>query len=183
MQQLQQRLAAGDEAAFAELYDALALRLYRFLLSRLRSRDAADDVLQETFVRLAQGRAGLRQVRHLTAYLFGIARHEVERYVSSARHRRRYPFESFEAPPMAATTPPWENTDEVELALGQLPDLQREVVELKIFGELTFVEIAEALGTPQGTVATRYRTALSRMRAWLEQREDDRHPHAPRKLP
>ena len=52
-------------------------------------------------------------------------------------------------------------------ALGRLkPDL-REVVELKTYAGLTFQQISQATGLPQGTVATRYRTALAKMQAWL----------------
>ena len=52
MATLQARLAQGDQAAFAELYDAYAARIGHYLLVRLGSRDDADDVLQETFLRL-----------------------------------------------------------------------------------------------------------------------------------
>jgi len=177
MQQLQTRLAAGDEAAFAELYDDVAPRLHRFLLSRLLRRDAAEEVLQETFVRLAQARAKLGGVRHLPAYVFGIARHEVQRYLASAQRHGQARQDFLEAHAMTAeTSRAWESADEAHAALGQLPDQQREVIELKIFGALTFVEIAELLDMPQGTVATRYRTALARMREWLERQDPQPSP-------
>ena len=53
------------------------------------------------------------------------------------------------------------------LALGRLEADDRELVELKVFGGLTFREIADVTGLPQGTVATRYRRALESLRAWL----------------
>jgi RNA polymerase sigma-70 factor (ECF subfamily) len=58
-----------------------------------------------------------------------------------------------------------EAAEEIAAALERLPVEQREVVELRIYGGLTFREIAEVLAVPQGTVATRYRTALQRLRA------------------
>ena len=51
-------------------------------------------------------------------------------------------------------------------ALARLTFEQREIVELKIYVKLTFSEIAEIVGVPQGTVATRYRTAMERMKGW-----------------
>jgi len=173
MQELLTRLADGEEAAFAELYDDFAPRLYRYLLSRLHSRDAADEVLQEVFVRLVRSRESLRDVRHLVAYLFGVARHESLRQAKIAqRHDRARSLEAGavchrSTDPHAAH----ETEDEIAGALAQLSDVQREVVELKIFGELTLAEIATALDTPPGTIATRYRTALARMRAWLTERD------------
>ena len=57
----------------------------------------------------------------------------------------------------------------VEAALGQLPGDQREVVVMKIWGGLTFAQIAEALGVPLNTAASRYRYALQRLEAELSE--------------
>jgi RNA polymerase sigma-70 factor (ECF subfamily) len=54
----------------------------------------------------------------------------------------------------------------VAAALARLTFEQREIVELKIYVKLTFSEIAEIVGVPQGTAATRYRTAMERMKGW-----------------
>lgn len=64
---LQERLARGEQAAFAELYDACADRLHHYLLVRLGSRTDADDALQETFLRLARTRERLAKVESLEA--------------------------------------------------------------------------------------------------------------------
>ena len=76
MEKLGERLARGEQAAFAELYDACADRLHHYLTLRLGSREDADDVLQNSFVRLAQGRHRLAGVKNLIAYLFKVARNE-----------------------------------------------------------------------------------------------------------
>jgi DNA-directed RNA polymerase specialized sigma24 family protein len=60
MQQLAVRLARGEEAAFAELYDASADRLHYYLTARLGSRDAASDVLQTAFLRAVKSRRKFR---------------------------------------------------------------------------------------------------------------------------
>jgi RNA polymerase sigma-70 factor (ECF subfamily) len=64
-----------------------------------------------------------------------------------------------------------ETTDSVQFALASISDDQREIVTMKIYGDLTFSEIAEATGLPQGTVASRYRAALVRMRELLARNE------------
>ncbi len=82
MTTLQARLARGDQAAFAELYDACSDRVGHYLLVRLSSRNDADDVLQETFLRLARIRHKLAKVDDLDAYVITIARNEAARLVA-----------------------------------------------------------------------------------------------------
>jgi RNA polymerase sigma-70 factor (ECF subfamily) len=65
MEKLGERLARGEQAAFAELYDACADRLHHYLTLRLGTREDADDVLQNSFVRLAQARHRLAGVKNL----------------------------------------------------------------------------------------------------------------------
>ncbi len=79
MDQRATRLARGEPEAFAELYDACADRIYRYLVVRLGSRADAEDVLQETFVRLARTRQKLARVENLVAYAFTMARNEAMR--------------------------------------------------------------------------------------------------------
>ncbi len=166
MVDLANALARGDPAAFAELYDACADRLHHWLSMRLESRTDADDVLQETFVRLARSRKKLRGVENLTAYVFTVARHEAARLQKQRATEARV----LAAKPLGEpedTTAACEAAELVTLALAKLPTEQREIVELKAYAGLTLREIAEVTALPAGTVATRYRTALARLRDWL----------------
>src|SRR5262249_3111042 len=81
MDELARRLARGDQSAFVELYDACADRVHHYLVVRLGSRADADDVLQQTFVRLAGIRTTLSSVENLTAYVFATARNEAARFL------------------------------------------------------------------------------------------------------
>jgi RNA polymerase sigma-70 factor (ECF subfamily) len=171
---LQERLARGDPAAFAELYDAWADRLCHYLVVRLGSRADADDALQETFLRLARNRRKLASADSRTAYVFTVARNEAARLGRRrARHRRAE--EPLTADALFVCQPTGESAEEVAreaaeivaTALGQLSAELREVVELKFFGGLTFQQIGQVTGLPQGTVATRYRAALAKMQGWL----------------
>ena len=167
---LQARLARGDPAAFAELYDAYADRVGHYLLVRLRSREDADDALQETFCRLVRLRQKLAKVDNLEAYVITVARNEAARLAAGKARRRR------EQKPLAgddlfccssSNADLRETAETVAVALEQLnPDL-REIVELKTYAGLTFQQISQATGLPQGTVATRYRSALVKMQTWF----------------
>jgi RNA polymerase sigma-70 factor (ECF subfamily) len=172
MDSLGERLARGDEAAFAELYDACADRLHHYLVVRLGSREDADDVLQETFVRLARVRKRLAETENLIAYTFTVACNEAARRlgrrVRERRNRSAVAADALFREAAGDDSQARETAELVAAALYRLTPQQREIVELKTYADLTFREIAELTGLPQGTVATRYRTAIGRMRDWLE---------------
>jgi RNA polymerase sigma-70 factor, ECF subfamily len=167
MHELAVRLARGEEAAFAELYDASADRLHHYLTARLGSRDAASDVLQSAFLRVVKSRRHFRRVENPVAYLFQIARNEVVRWAKRRRGNDR-PLAADEI--FASSGDAFEQQDDAEVvvaALGRLVGEDRELVELKVFAGLTFREIADVTGLPPGTVATRFRRAIESMRPWL----------------
>lgn len=166
MRTLADRLARGEDSAFAELYDACADQLYRYAAARLGSTDVAADVVQTTFLRAVKSRRKFRQVENPIAYMFQIVRNETIRSATSDQRR----FEQM----AADSTPAGGNRDEaaddaeaLQAALRRLDEEDREIIELKIRSGLTFAEIAEVMKRPQGTVATRYRRAIESLRGWL----------------
>jgi RNA polymerase sigma-70 factor, ECF subfamily len=170
MATLQARLARGEPSAFAELYDACADRVGHYLLVRLGSWADAEDVLQETFLQLARSRQRLAEVENVEAYVITVARNEAAR-LAAKRGKQQEKQEPLNAERLFRYDPAdgdaRENAETVAAALQRLdPDL-REVVELKAFSGLTFHEISQATGLPQGTAATRYRSALAKLRAWF----------------
>ena len=168
MQQLAARLARGETAAFTELYDGCANQLHHYLVVCLRSRDAADEVLQETFLRLARFHGRFNRVENPVAYAFAVARNEAFRKRKRmARDRGGWSAaELFEV--MAHDDrPALEAAAVVAEALDRVNEQQREIIELRFYAGLTFREIAEVTGAPQGTVVTRYRAALERLRGFL----------------
>jgi RNA polymerase sigma-70 factor (ECF subfamily) len=168
MHDLAARLARGEEAAYAELYDACVDRLYHWLTVRLGSRDAAADVLQSAFLRAVKGRRRFRKVENPVAYLFQIARNEAARAIAKERRRPKHAERGDHLTIEAADkVVPIDEAEAAAAALDKLADDDRELVELKIYGGLTFREIAAVTGQPQGTVATRYRRAVESLRGWL----------------
>jgi RNA polymerase sigma-70 factor, ECF subfamily len=173
MSTLQARLAQGEQAAFAELYDAYSDRIGHYLLVRLGCWADADDTLQETFLRLARNRHKLAAVDDLMAYLITIARNEAARLIAKNARRRQtqkpinsddlfcYPRGDCDAR---------ETAEIVAEAISSLNDDLREVVELKTYAGLTFHQISDVTGLPQGTVANRYRSALAKMQEWCAKR-------------
>jgi len=171
MDPLGKRLARGDPEAFAELYAACADQCHHYLTVLLGSRHAADDVLQETFVRLARVARNLAGVENLSAYVFTVARREAARHAGrqarEARHRVSPTAEDLFLEARYDEVAARESAEAVAAVLRRLSDEQREVVELKVYGGLTFREIAEVTGVPLPTAATRYRAALERLKEWF----------------
>jgi RNA polymerase sigma-70 factor (ECF subfamily) len=172
MATLQARLARGEPAAFAELYDRCADRVGHYLLVRLGSWQDAEETLQETFLRLVRLRVKLAGVENLPAYVLAVARNEAARLAARRAKRQHVPLDAaalFQLAPSADGTR--EAAEQAAAALASLDPEWREIVELKTYAGLTFQEISRMTGLPQGTVATRYRTALAKMQAWLGRHE------------
>ncbi len=168
-----ERLASGEPAAFIALYDATADRLRHYLVAMLGASADADDVLQETFLRLARDRRRLTEIDDPIAFAFAVARNEARRWLDSRRRRSATTAAARDLFVEADSDDPSarEAAEDAALALAALSISDREIVELKLFAGLTFREIAAIVGRPLGTVASRHQAALGRMRDVLSRRE------------
>lgn len=182
---LVRRVAGGDEAAFMTLYDRHATLLFGASLRFLRDRDAAAEVVQETFVAAWQRAAQFDAARgSITGWLVGIARNRaLDRLRAEQRRPRPVPADGFRpSSDEARHVPDWAAPDSDEPAatadrrwlrslirtsLAGMRAEEREVLVLAYDRDLTQAEIAERLGLPIGTVKSRTRRALARLRACL----------------
>ena len=171
-EKLARDLSAGDDAAFAALYDRYGAALYASALSLLSSDADAEDAVQDVWAAMARGRDRLAGVRNVKAYLYAALRH------AAARRRARRPASASltDVPEPAGRAGPAGPSDRVERALRRLPAAQREAVVLKIDGGLTFAELGEALDVSPNTAASRYRYALEKLRDALKGDCDDGQP-------
>ncbi len=163
------RLATGEPAAFAQLYDIYGARLYRTALGLLRRTDAAEDAVQDLFVALVRSRSALRAVESLPAYLFSSLYRRLHRIPFGPRISPASEFEHTTdprpGPPLLASQQ--EDCQRLAAAVQLLPESQQEVLTLKVDGELTFAEIGAVLGISPNTAASRYRYALDKLRQLL----------------
>jgi RNA polymerase sigma-70 factor, ECF subfamily len=162
-------LAAGDEQAFAALYDRFAVRMYRVALRILGCREDAEDAVQEVFLATVRSRERLDNVRDLAAYLFVSLHRAAGR--CALRRTRAIPVSAAAADEAVAPVEPAGCDDadwhRLHQAIRALPEEQREVLVLKIDGELTFAQIARILGVSVSTAASRYQYALRKLKASL----------------
>ncbi len=133
-------------------------------------RADAEDIVQEAFVRFwrRRDRAG-----DAVAYLYACVRSYALEWLRGRqrRHRREEVAARTESvtdeEPFVGAAEHAERRRAIEDSLGELPESQREVVVMKIWGGLTFPQIADALGIPANTAASRYRYALEKLREQL----------------
>jgi RNA polymerase sigma-70 factor (ECF subfamily) len=170
-----ERYAAGDDAAFAAVYDALAARLHAYLRRHVRDLHGCDDLLQETFLRMHKARGTFVTGAAVLPWAFAIARRLV---VDRARRDRRAPagVDDVDVDPLALF-PAGERPEQVVEAreaarrlagaLALLTESQRTAFELLKQDGLTLVEAAEVLGVSVTAVKLRAHRAYESIRTAL----------------
>lgn len=171
------QVAAGDRRAFETLYDRYSPAVFGVALKMLGEREAAEEAVQEIFWRIWQRAASFDSSRAFAPWLFGIA-HNYS--IDELRRRRVRPQAVYEEDdrPILSEIPDETDVGEaavlgdqrriVRAALDQLPEEQRQALLLAYFGGLTQQEIAATLGNPLGTVKTRMRLGLQKLRTLLQ---------------
>lgn len=165
------RVADGDQAAFARLYDMLSPRAFGLILRVLVDRSQSEEVLQEVFLEIWQSasRFAPNKGRGRSWVLTIAHRRAVDRVRSAQASTDRDVRAGLRDMDVAHDG----IAEEVELriegqrvseALATLPDLQREAIMLAYFGGYSQSEIAALVGAPLGTIKTRMRDGLSRLR-------------------
>lgn len=161
-----------DEAAFALLVSRHQKILLNFF-ARSGVQYDSEDLVQQTFLRLYRYRQRYVATAKFTTFLFLLAR---QVWIDELRRRQRRerlaeslaeePHEEFAAPaePSAGT----QGDLDLARALAALPEGLRQVVELAVYQDLPYAEVAEILGIPVGTVKSRMFNALAKLRALLE---------------
>ncbi|WP_373459181.1 MULTISPECIES: ECF RNA polymerase sigma factor SigK [Microbacterium] len=168
---LLQRVAAGDRSAFAELYDTLSARVFGLILRVLVDRSQSEEVLQEVFLEIWQSAARFTPNRGQgRSWVLTIAhRRAVDRVRSSQSSVDRDVRAGFRDMDVAYDAV----SEKVEMkiegrrvvdALAALPEAQKEALTLAYFGGYSQSEIATLVGAPLGTIKTRMRDGLSRLR-------------------
>src|SRR3954451_15084259 len=164
------RVADRDREAFELLYSRYLRSVFGIALRRLRDRQRAEDAVQETFAAVWRSAASYKPERGPAApWLYAIARNAIV-------DRLRAKSDTLaEAPDVASAEPgPADRAEtsfvawRVHRALEELPEKEREVLELSYWSGMSQSEVAEYLHIPLGTVKTRTRSALTRMSGLLE---------------
>jgi RNA polymerase sigma-70 factor (ECF subfamily) len=165
---------AGDFGSFEELALPLFTKLYNFAHWLTQDRAAAEDLVQDTYMKALRGFSSFQQGTNYRAWMYKILRNT---FLTTQAGLRAGAFVSFDcddgpAEPTAAETPESVLLARVELetiqdALANLPVKFREIILLSDLEEMSYQEIGETLGIPTGTVMSRLSRARKAMRGLL----------------
>ncbi len=166
------RYADGDDAAFAQVYDALSPRLYGYLLRQTREHSRAEDLLQQTMLHIHRARSRFIRGAEVTPWAFAIARRLL---VDSIRRGKREVISDGGDPEAGADSGPnahdllqaRELATRVEGVLAKLPQSQRAAFELIRNEGLSMAEAAQVLGTTVAAVKLRAHRAYEALRVAL----------------
>jgi len=172
-----ERYSDGDEAAFSDLYDVLAPRLYNYLVRQTRDAVPAEDLLQQTMLQLHASRGSFLRGADVLPWAFAIAR---RLFIDGYRRQKR---EAARNEAHAVEEVAWvEGADdllqskrlalEVERELARLPEAQRVVFELMKRDGLTLREVAQVLGTTPNAVKLRAHRAHVTLRIAMNDKAD-----------
>jgi RNA polymerase sigma-70 factor (ECF subfamily) len=173
----------GDEASFDQLFERYRSRLFTFVWRYMRDRETAEDVFQETFVRVFTRAGSYRKRAKVSTWIYTIAANLCR---DELRKRRRRQTVSLDGPlpgedpgqvwmqivrtPEASADDPRQAAQDAEhrralwQAVDELPDDLRVTLELQALHGLKYREVAEVLGIPLGTVQSRIHNAIKLLR-------------------
>jgi len=161
----------GDAKAFGVLYDRHARGLFAYLLSSVKQPADAQELLQQTFIKIFQSARKLTAIENLRGYFYQIARRCAIDYYRRNPARRERPLEAaahlITEKSASRATHATHVTEDAQLArqmLFSLPEDQRETVTLRLFSDLSFREIADAVDSNINTVVYRYNAAIQKLK-------------------
>jgi len=159
----------GDRSAATTLIREVSPQLHRFFVIQLSSRRDADDLLQETWLRIHDVRHTYRPGEPLLPWLYAIARHvRIDHYRKqrrkSAREEHLQDISQIAAAPQAAQQ---EDANDLEVLLAELPESQREVIQMLKVSGMSIEEVARATSSSIGSVKQKAHRAYNKLRECL----------------
>ncbi|HEX6981851.1 MAG TPA: sigma-70 family RNA polymerase sigma factor [Balneolaceae bacterium] len=178
--QLMMRIKSRDPDALEELYDLYKRLLYGMVISIVKTREEAEDVLQEIFVKIWNKAGSFDENRgNVYSWIVTLARnkaidrlrskgYKTQQKASVSIHEPLFTLEGDKFDPLE-TTIFSDRAELVKKALNEIPDSQKEVIEIAYYKGLTQSEIADQLNIPLGTVKTRTRQGMMKLKTILSE--------------
>jgi RNA polymerase sigma factor (sigma-70 family) len=175
-------VARGDESALAELYDRAGRAAYGLAYRVVRDEQLAEDAVQDAFLSVWRTAGTFRAERaKATTWILTLVHRRAVDLVRREQRRRTEPIDESgpgDTASGSAEEAAWLGfeRERVQAALKQLPDTQREAIELAYYGGFSQSELAERLGQPLGTIKSRMFAGLTRLRELLDEAEGSWRP-------
>ncbi len=170
---LVQRAASGEEAAWRGLVDAYSRRVFAMARSRVHDDDLAEELTQSVFVTVATKlcKDGYNEQGRFEPWLFRITMNRIrDEFRRRGRHARPTDPSHLQDTRVhhTETDDPQPSPIPLRAALEQLNDTDREIIQLRHHGQLSFKQISDILNQPVGTLLARHHRALKKLKAILE---------------
>ena len=157
----------GDREAQRELYARSSPRIYALLLRMSRNADDAEELMQDTYVKVFQQIGSFAGQSRVETWIYQIALNEARQWLRRQRAQRDKLEKLHQMKDQAPTRPPGELRTDLDDLLEQLPEDEKTTLILRHHEGLSYAEIAERTGIPAGTVASRINRARRRLQGWL----------------
>ncbi len=160
------------EQAFAFLVDHYSQPLYAVIRRIVYKHEDADDVLQNTFIKVWKNIRHFKQQSKLSTWMYSIATNEALSHLRREKENRKLPLatQEYDLSEMLRSDPYFDG-DDIEAnfiaAIDQLPEKQRLTFELRYFQELPYSEISEITGTSEGALKANYHHAQKKLKSFL----------------
>ncbi len=174
------RFQAGDEAAFEELVHRYSNRLMNFAYRFVLDRQEAEDIVQDTFLKVYQNRHAYREIAKFSTWIYTITANLAKTILRKRRNRKLFYFsrlgpEDREVDFPSHDTSPGERVEGqfseqmIQKAIQKLPEHFRTAIILRDIQDLSYEEISNIVGAPLGTVKSRINRARLRLQEELKQ--------------
>ena len=168
------QILSGDEAAFAELYALYKQRICEFIASKIGDWHYAEELTNDTFLKVKQHLETLREPEKVLNWMFRIANQFIAGWHRENKKKKRVPLEFFADVEVTVVDANWiaedhtpyeERYEKLCEAIGQLPELEQKMLHLQ-FENKSYEEIAEICAVSVGSVRNRLPRAKKRLEAW-----------------
>ena len=164
------KVGTGDQEAFRQLYQNTDRSIYGFILSIVKTPQDAEEIMQETYIKVWTSAAGYKSQGKPLAWMFTIARNLCYMKFRNQKHESDIAFEDLEGEETGEVCPEIEQAaDKLVLAaaLKILKEEEREIVLLHATAGMKHREIAASLGMPLATVLSKYNRAMKKLENYI----------------
>lgn len=161
----------GDKESFAQVYEMVAPDLYKVALYTLGNSHDAEDVVSETFIEAYKGISNLRKIESFRAWMMRILSIRCKRKIGDyVKDKQVYDIEDFAAILADDGDVSAEVSEQITVtqALGRLSSQERMIISLSVLEGYTTKDIAQIMGSPQGTISSRLHRSYAKLREMLD---------------
>lgn len=172
-----QRAQSGDRQAFGEIYKLYVQKIYRYCLINVKRKEVAEDICQETFVKAWKSLSSFSIINGGTiqSFLFTIARNLI---IDLSRKKKEHSIDEYEhiesTEDIFDTVEKNESIQRVHFAISKLDEIDRQIVILRYFEEMSTQEVAQIVGIKDGALRVRIHRVMSKLKDIMEAYYDRR---------